>query len=113
MTKLVAHIAITKLKGGNQCTLKFQFHHENMKPRQCFNTSPFISQNMKHVGRSINTLKPMVTTHTTKFNTKNESVFCTAAPTVYLIVKLTMQTSREVVTALRTKDGPLKMVKQL
>jgi len=49
MTKLV-HIAITKLKGVNQCTLKFQLHHENMKPRQCFNTRPYISQNMKHVG---------------------------------------------------------------
>jgi len=58
MTKLVAHIAIIKLKGVNQCTLKFQLHHENMKPRQCFNISPHISQNMKHVGKSINTLQP-------------------------------------------------------
>jgi hypothetical protein len=85
MTKLVAHTAITKLKGVNQCMLKFQLHHKNMKPRQCFNTSPYISQNMKHVGKSINTLQPMVTTCTTKFNTKNESVFCTVAPTVCFI----------------------------
>jgi len=31
----------------------------------------------------------------------------------YQINDLTTQTSREVVTALSTKDGPLKMVKQL
>jgi len=31
----------------------------------------------------------------------------------YQINNLTTQTSREVVTALSTKDGPLKMVKQL
>ena len=31
----------------------------------------------------------------------------------YQINKLMTQTSREVVTALSTKDGPLKMVKQL
>jgi len=85
MTKLMTHIAITKLKGVNQCTLKFQLHHENMKPRQCFNTSPYISQNMKHVGKSINTLQATVTTCTTRFDTKNESVFCTVAPTMYLI----------------------------
>lgn len=80
MTKLVAHIAIIKLKGVNQCTLKFQLHHENMKPRQCFNTSPYISQNMKHVGKSINTLQPTVTTSTTKFNTKMNQHFVLLLP---------------------------------
>jgi len=96
MTKLVAHIAITKLKGVNQCMLKYQLHHGNMKPRQCFNRSPYISQNMKHVGKSINTLQPMVTTSTIKFNTKKNQYFVLLLPqctsyALYMILRVNNQ----------------------
>jgi len=42
-----------------------------------------------------------------------QTLYCRQHTATYQINNLTMQTSREVVTALSMKDGPLKMVKQL
>jgi len=42
-----------------------------------------------------------------------QTLYCRQHTATYQINDLMTQTSREVVTALSTEDGPLKMVKQL